>query len=129
MNYRLLFSLCGLLLTQSLFASDYEYVMRWLTPNTHTYVIELTVDAGAEGYTDFQMATWRPGRYILQDYASAVSHFEARKPNSGPLKWEKTTPSTWRVYAEGGKVTIKYRYFANNQDAGSSYYGDGEIYF
>ncbi|MFK7922925.1 MAG: M61 family metallopeptidase [Bacteroidia bacterium] len=129
MNYRLILSICSLLLTQSVWASDYEYVLRWLTPNTHTLVIELTVEVGAEGYTDFQVATWRPGRYILQDYAAAVSHFEARRPNSGPLRWEKTTPSTWRVYGEGGKITISYRYFANNQDAGSSYYGDGEVYF
>lgn len=129
MKYKLFLLVVSLWLTTSLHASDYDYVLRWLTPNTHTFEIELTVEANAEGYTDFQLAAWRPGRYILQDYAAAVSHFEAGRPNSGPLKWTKTTPSTWRVFAEGGKITIRYRYFANNEDAGSSYYGPGQVYF
>ncbi|MEL6844172.1 MAG: hypothetical protein AAFP02_13260, partial [Bacteroidota bacterium] len=77
MKYRLFLLVVSLWLTTSLHASDYDYVLRWLTPNTHTFEIELTVEANADGYTDFQLANWRPGRYILQDYAAAVSHFEA----------------------------------------------------
>lgn len=122
--------LLGILLSSLIPAQAYfQYRLDLLEPNTHTLVIELAVSANEQGYTDFQLATWRPGRYILQDYAASLSHFEATRPNGSPLQWHKVSPSSWRVYAQGGKITLRYRYYAANQDAGSSYYGDGQLYF
>ena len=111
-------------------AADYNYTLQWLTPNTHTYVISLETQNQTNTYTDFKLPSWRPGRYILQDYAGAVSHFEAKDASGNPLKWHKVDKDTWRVtHSQRGPVKITYRYFANNMDAGSSYYGPGQIYF
>jgi predicted metalloprotease with PDZ domain len=124
-------SLCLLLLTLPtlLPAAVYEYTLKLLPPHTHTLAIELAVEADSQPYLDFQMATWRPGRYIYQDYAAAVSHFFAQTADGKPLRWHKVSPSAWRVYPDGEEVRISYRYFANNQDAGSSYFTNNEIYF
>ena len=112
------------------YAADYNYTLKWLTPNTHTYVISLETQSQTNAYTDFKMPAWRPGRYILQDYAGAVSHFEAKDVNGNPLNWHKVDKDTWRVtHSQTGTVKITYRYFANNMDAGSSYYGPGQVYF
>ena len=110
-------------------AADYTYSLSWLSPNTHTYVVELTVEPQTASHTDFAIPAWRPGRYFLQDYAGAISHFEAMDAVGQALPWSKTDMHTWRVSHERTHtVTIRYRYLANNQDAGSSYFAEDEIY-
>lgn len=112
------------------FAADYQYTLNWLSPNTHTYVVEAKVAPQTSTYTDFVLPSWRPGRYYLQDYAGAVSHFEAKDADNNPLRWHKLNTNTWRVmHTEVDEVVVSYRYFANNQGAGSSYLNDQEIYF
>jgi predicted metalloprotease with PDZ domain len=121
--------LAGLLLMSPLFA-QYKYTLCWEKPQTHNYNIEVEVAPETPTHTDFQVAVWRPGRYITQDYAAAVSKFLAKDENGKPLKWEKVNPSLWRVYNEkASKVIIQYQYYANNEDAGSSYLSDNQAYF
>ncbi len=128
MPLRFLLIGCFLLLVSPLKAY-YDYQLELLSPNTHTFLVQLDVEASTEAFTDFQLATWRPGRYYLQDYAAALSHFSATRPDGTALRWQKVSPSTWRVFAVGGKIRLHYRYFADNQDAGSSYYTDDQLYF
>ncbi|MEL6671688.1 MAG: PDZ domain-containing protein [Bacteroidota bacterium] len=111
-------------------AADLTYTLDWLTPNTHTYLVSLEVAPSSGALTEFMLPTWRPGRYILQDYAAAVSHVEVVNEKGEAVSWRKTTPSVWSV--ENGdhkRLKITYRYFANNRDAGSSYYAPGQAYF
>ena len=113
-------------------AADYTYQLTWLSPNTHTYVIEMKVAPQTGSYTEVAIPAWRPGRYFLQDYSAAVSHFEAMDADGEPLKWRKTNLHTWRVEHSNlnlKSVTVRYRYFANQQDAGSSYLAEDEMYF
>ncbi|MFN0202308.1 MAG: M61 family metallopeptidase, partial [Bacteroidia bacterium] len=102
----------------------------WEMPSTHTYKVSLQVEANSGQSTDFQIAVWRPGRYIRQDYAAAISNFSATDKAGNPLTWQKTTPSCWRVNSKAGeKITIHYEYLASNDDAGSSYFAEGQAYF
>lgn len=118
------------LMTTSLFGVSLEYTLSFMAPHTHTYVIELRTEPQGETYTDFKMPAWRPGRYYLQDYAAAVSHVEAFGAGSMTLKWQKTDKDTWRVFhGKLEKVRIRYRFFADNEDAGSSYLGHDQAYF
>lgn len=129
--HRHLLGLAGLLLMFACApAADYEYTLTWLAPHTHTLVVEAQVAASAGDYTDLAIPAWRPGRYKLQNYAAAVSHFEAMTPDHKGLRWTKVGKDTWRVFHEGNEaVCVRYRYFANNFDAGSSYYVPGQVYF
>lgn len=112
------------------FSAEYQYSLSWLTPNTHTYIIEARAQSQTDSYTVFMVPAWRPGRYIMQDYSGAISHFEAWDASGNKLKWQKVTKDSWKVmHNKGGEIRIRYRYFANNRDAGSSYYGLGEAYF
>jgi predicted metalloprotease with PDZ domain len=112
-------------------AADYEYCLTWLAANTHTYVVETTVAPQTETYTDFSVPAWRPGRYYLQQYAAAVSHAKAYDAAKRPLTVQKIDQNTWRVThpATVDKVSLTYRYYADNPDAGSSLYAEGEAYF
>ena len=71
-------------LTQLTWAK-YDYTLRWDKPNTHLYLITLSTEPQTDTYTDFQIATWRPGRYIDQDYAAAVANFAAKDASGTPL--------------------------------------------
>ncbi|MFN0201112.1 MAG: hypothetical protein ACKVTZ_06300, partial [Bacteroidia bacterium] len=50
--------------------AEYNYTLAWEMPSTHTYKVSLQVEANSGQSTDFQIAVWRPGRYIRQDYAA-----------------------------------------------------------
>lgn len=110
--------------------ANYAYRLQWFQPHTHTYLVTLKTSIQTPSYTDFKIPAWRPGRYILQDYAAAISHFEAQDGMGKKLQWLKVDKDTWRVmHANSRDVEISYRYFANNEDAGSSYLGEGQVYF
>jgi predicted metalloprotease with PDZ domain len=125
-HFLFLFLLCAMQLTWA----KYDYTLRWDKPNTHLYLISLTTEPQTESYTDFQIATWRPGRYIDQDYAAAVSNFVAQNGDGTALKFVKINKNTWRVsHPKTAKIQVNYGYYANNEDAGSSFYTDGQVYF
>jgi len=130
MKIKLLF-LPILIFTGFLQAEDYHYTLTWEAPHTHTYLVEVSVKPQTETYTDFCLPAWRPGRYILQDYAAAI--FNVRAPKEGGGKWqiEKMDKDTWRVHhdAQAKQVSLVYNYLANNEDAGSSYLAEGQVYF
>lgn len=130
MNFRHLL-LAWLFSPAWLLAADYEYCLTWLAPNTHTYVVEATVSPQTDDYTDFSLPAWRPGRYILQDYAAAVSHVSATDQAEQVLTVQKLDKDTWRVFhaQRPTKVVFAYRVHANNPDAGSSLYAEGQAYF
>lgn len=110
--------------------ADYHYVLSWKMPQHHIYHVTLEIEANPAEFTDLYMATWRPGRYIRQDYAAAVGDISITDKNGKPLKWEKPNSSCWRVYAsKGEKLHVEYDYFANNDDAGSSYLTEHQAYF
>jgi predicted metalloprotease with PDZ domain len=108
----------------------YAYTLRWGTPNEQTYYLSLTTAASSGPHTDFAVPAWRPGRYMLQNYAAGISHFEALDANGKPLGWQKTNKDTWRVQNPAvGPITVRYRFYANTLDAGSSYLGPDVAYF
>ena len=118
------------LLLNSLYTFSMDYSLSFLAPSTHTYQVELRTEPQTADYTDVKMPAWRPGRYYLQDYAAAVSHFEAFAEGSMQLTWEKIDKDTWRVYhGQLKKLRVRYHYYADNEDAGSSYLGHDQAYF
>ena len=125
-HFLFLFFLCATQLTWA----KYDYTLRWDKPNTHLYKITLSTEPQTTTYTDFQIATWRPGRYIDQDYAASVGNFVAQNTDGTALSFVKINKSTWRVsHPKVAKLEVSYTYYANNEDAGSSYYADGQVYF
>jgi len=87
------------------------YRLAWPEAASHTLSVEIEVVPEADARsTEFQMPTWRPGRYIRQDYASAVWAAEAESSTGDPLPVEKAGPSTWRVTHAAGLEAIRLRY-------------------
>ena len=112
-------------------AADYEYTLRALSPNAHTYEVEVVVTPQSGEFTLLKIPSWRPGRYYEQDFAAAISFFSATDHHDESLNWEKVDKDTWKVWHRGTPTKIKatYRAYANNMDSGSSYYDEDHYYF
>lgn len=110
--------------------AKYNYTLQWDKPNTHTYRITMETEPQTLEYTDIQSALWRPGRYITQDFAAAIWDVSAKDGAGNVLKIQKISKNTWRVFhGKTDKIVAKYAYYAENDDAGSSYYVEGQVYF
>ncbi len=128
--FKFLFILCFMAAINSAVAQAYHYTLAWPEPHTHQYQVTLSAEAAMGDHTVFQLPAWRPGRYILQDYAAGVSHFDAVDAGGRRLAWRKTDVNSWRVEnPPAGPITVRYRFYANVMDAGSSVLNLEQAYF
>ncbi|MDP5168900.1 MAG: hypothetical protein NWR72_01540 [Bacteroidia bacterium] len=129
MRFFLVLLLAGI--ATSLSGADYEYTLRALSPNTHTYEVELLVSPKGDESTTLSIPSWRPGRYYEQDFAAGISHFEAFDQDGAPLAFHKTNKDSWaiRYTSKPRKIKVRYQFYANNMDSGSSYFDQDHYYF
>ena len=107
-----------------------EYTIRWDDPATHLYEVTLTFVPDPGDSADVHLPVWRPGRYILQNYAANVQEFSAADQDGRALAFRKPGLSTWRVATDGARrITVRYRYYANTLDGGASLLSPEEAYF
>lgn len=108
----------------------YHYEISWKNPVNHLYQISLRTEKASGHHTDFKMPAWRPGRYILQNFAAAISKFEATDAQGNALEWHKIDKDTWRVSnPKDEEIVVKYLSYANIQEQASSYLGPEMAYF
>ena len=106
-----------------------RYSIGWDDPASQLYTVRVTATANGEPVA-FSLPAWRPGRYILQNYASNVQAVRAEGPNGVPVEVERVDLDTWRVEPDGaGAVTLAYDYYATTFDGGSSTLRPDVAYF
>ncbi len=85
---------------------------------------------------ELQLPAWRPGRYELQNFAKNIQRFEVSIPPSprergtgGEVTFHKLTKDRWLIHTPDlQEITVKFTYFANVQNAGSSYVDESVMY-
>ncbi|MEJ2151524.1 MAG: PDZ domain-containing protein [Gemmatimonadota bacterium] len=106
-----------------------HYRLGWDNPASQLYTVSVTASAGNEPIV-FSLPAWRPGRYIVQNYAANVQAIRAHDENGRPLDAEWIDLDSWRVEPDGAtKVTLEYEYYASTLDAGSSTLRPDVAYF
>ncbi len=106
-----------------------RYIISCENPHRHFIQIEFIVPVGANNTMILQLPSWRPGRYTLQNFAKNVRAFDVNDEKGNALSFEKTTKDCWHVKTEGSKqVHVKYEYYANVLDAGSSFLNEQQLY-
>lgn len=77
-----------------------------------------------------QLSAWRPGRYELGNFGKNIRGFRAYNPKTGKeLSYTKSTKDLWLIEAEGlDEVEIRYAYFANELNAGSTFLDEELLY-
>lgn len=107
-----------------------HYLLTWGDPSDRLFFLTIRFSA-PEDNPRLLLPCWRPGRYLIQDYAANVRDWSATGgENDRLLRVWKDGKSTWRVDARRDElVTLRYRYYAGVLDAGSSFLDHDEAYF
>ena len=106
-----------------------QYDVSWDDAASHYYDVSMKISSIDGPFVDVDMPAWRPGRYIMQNYAKYVVEFAATTMDASPLPFAKTDRDTWRIDTRGNKtVIVSYRNYANVLDAGESYLDANEAY-
>lgn len=101
-----------------------RYLLSWGAAADRLFDIDLRFTAPADT-PRLRVPAWRPGRYLIQNYAANVREWSA-----GERRIWKDGLHSWRVDARAGEeVTVRYRYYAGVLDAGSSFLDEDEAYF
>lgn len=83
-------------------------------PESHYFELKIYFEELYEGeILELKLPAWRPGRYMILDFASGVQEFNAYSEKS-KLTWKKKDKSTWIINTEGSTVIyITYKIYAN----------------
>lgn len=116
-----------------LILSEYLYTMKYSLsyqqPSTHYLNISLELDTKQAETIQFQLPAWRPGRYELGNFAKNIQKWEAQNESGKELEYKKLTKDLWEVNCKGSKkVIVKYNYFANDLNAGSTFLSEEQLY-
>ena len=106
-----------------------RYHIGWDQPNLRFYDVTVTIEKPDNPVTQLRIPNWRPGRYMIQNFAQNVVEFRAENESGKPLPFAKIDKDTWEI-ATGNtqQLVAKYRFYANELDAGNTYLDDTEAY-
>lgn len=91
-------------------------------PESRFLEIKYTVENIATDFLEVQLPSWRPGRYELQNFAKNIRTFSVTNDKGNSISFQKITKDRWKLNTVGcSAITITYTYYANQQNAGSSY--------
>src|SRR3954447_5249428 len=97
-----------------------DYHLSWRAPNERLYDIALRFTA-PEDDPLLWLPAWRPGRYLIMNFAANVREWSANLRKVGKSEWRGGG-------RRGGEVEVSYRYYAGVLDAGSSFLAEDEAY-
>lgn len=107
-----------------------KYIVSYQQASNHFIDIEFIVEnSQQQEKITVQLPAWRPGRYELGNFAKNIQKWQAFNEKGRSLNFEKTAKDTWKVFTnKAKKIHIKYNYYANEINAGSSYLDDNQLY-
>ncbi len=110
-------------------APGIAYHLSWEAPQSHYVHVQMDL-TNLDGETvEVRIPAWRPGRYIMQNFAKDIIGFSAMDAQGKALAYRKTDKGTWRVQTGGaGHVVVRYKSYARQLDAGASYLDETEAY-
>ncbi|MCH7793180.1 MAG: M61 family metallopeptidase, partial [Planctomycetes bacterium] len=92
-----------------------EYTIGLHEPQTQYVEMTATFHDLTGDVLDVHLPTWRPGRYVILDFAGTITGVSAESGDGSALVIEKTAKSSWRVDLGGStQATIRYRVYANS---------------
>ncbi len=105
-----------------------RYEISWGAPNDHWLNVTMHVSAHEGETLDVRIPYWRPGRYVIQNYAKDIVWIGAGTAYGRALESRKIDRNTWQVDTDGASdIVLSYRQYAEQLDAGSSYVGQGRL--
>ena len=82
-----------------------------------------------ENKTIIHLPSWRPGRYELGNFAKNIKNFKVFNDQNKAVNFQKINKDSWEISSyETNYIRIEYQYYANELNAGSSYYNENQLY-
>jgi len=82
-----------------------------------------------ENKTIIHLPSWRPGRYELGNFAKNIKNFKVFNDQNKAVNFHKINKDSWEISSNETKyIKIEYQYFANELNAGSSYFDEQQLY-
>lgn len=76
-----------------------------------------------------KIPSWRPGRYMLQNYAANIRDCSAQDQNGTVLPINKINKNSWAIQADfGATISFTYLYYCRQMDAGGCW-SDPELFY
>lgn len=108
--------------TLSALAADLRYTLSMPEPHTHYFEVEVELTGARKNYIDYKMPVWAPGSYLVREFPKNVDSFSATDKAGKPLRHEKISKNTWRVYSnKADAVRVKYKVYAYEMSVRTSF--------
>jgi predicted metalloprotease with PDZ domain len=105
-----------------------HYSVRIPQPHRHYVHFEGIFETDGINALTLQLAAWRPGRYELGNFAKNILNWRCTDEDNRPLSFRKNTKDQWVVQCENtNRVIIRYAYYANELNAGSTYLDEDQL--
>ncbi|MBL0343309.1 MAG: PDZ domain-containing protein [Bacteroidetes bacterium] len=106
-----------------------KYIFSINEPNERFLAITMKIDiAKNTEFIELQLPSWRPGRYELGNFAKNIKAFEVFDSEGNPVVFSKSAKDCWRLKNANGLLTVKYKYFAAQLDAGACWLDRDQLY-
>jgi predicted metalloprotease with PDZ domain len=92
------------------------YELGMSKPSTHLFEVNISFEnlPEAENSIDLILPAWRPGRYLIFDFASGVQEFNALDKAGNSLVWKKIDKNTWRIDLNKNRnFSASYKVYSN----------------
>ena len=106
-----------------------KYTIFYKNPTTQYIPIQAKLDVSSDNFVELQFPCWRPGRYERGDFAKNIHGFKIFDENGKKVEFFKESKDSWKVNCESAKeLTISYKYFAAELNAGSTFMDNVQLY-
>ena len=105
-----------------------NYILSIPSPHEQYLHIECTFDVGSDQIEVF-LPSWRPGRYEISNFAKNIRGFKIFNEANELVPFQKSSKDSWIIDCQNThKIKIKYQYYSNELNAGSTYVSDKLLY-
>ena len=106
-----------------------RYKVSYTSPHRQYINFEASFPCKGKSQVSLQLPAWRPGRYELGNFAKLIRSWAAFDEQGNSLAFAKITKDLWQIETNGSnEVTIKYDFYANVLNAGSTWLDEEQLY-
>ena len=97
-------------------------------PNEQYLHIECSFTVKQE-HIEIFLPSWRPGRYEIANFAKNIRGFKVFNEKNQLVPFTKKSKDSWVINAgKSNSLNIKYQYYSNELNAGSTYVSEDMLY-
>lgn len=90
-------------------------------PQAHYADITMLIEGFNHEFVDIKMPVWAPGSYLIREYAKNIERFQAIGHNQQPIRHEKITKNTWRVFSAHADFRVHYSLYGFENSVRTSF--------